>query len=102
MNRVREAVEKIEREARRLMPGEPCEDMACQDCEWDRALLAAIHAALLACDEANERAEAAGAEWTKARDAWAGVADFRLREEMGKLRKLRKRKRRPQLKKGRT
>jgi hypothetical protein len=57
MNRVREAVEKIEREARRLMPGEPCEDRACQDCEWDRALLAAIHAALLACDEANERAE---------------------------------------------
>jgi hypothetical protein len=30
----------------------------------------AIDAALLACDEANERAEAAGAEWTRARDAF--------------------------------
>jgi hypothetical protein len=64
---VREAVEKIRARADNLYPG----DGGCGPTIFGRSYLnKSILDALLACDEANERAEAAGAEWAKARDAW--------------------------------
>ncbi len=46
----RKHLEDIEEAARKLMPGEPC-DEECDDCVDDRKLLDAIHAALAAFDQ---------------------------------------------------
>lgn len=70
MNRVREAVERIKEQASRCYIAQGYDGGPSGDSLHD-----AIDAALLACDEANERAEAAGAEWTKARDAWHNRAN---------------------------
>jgi hypothetical protein len=48
---MRDKIAAIEKAARVMMPGEPCDNCACEACNEDRVLLDAINAALSACDD---------------------------------------------------